>query len=1400
LYGLADEGSDEAVRGNAVAKINRQKKNSLIGFGGFVALSLEDRETLWATSLLPVRVRTAEPCYGSLLLAKPPLTLGVTQMKTLKDAFARLRKSRSSSKKRRPANLAVESLEDRLVMSTTYTVTSLLDANPPSNVLTLREAILAANADHNQDANQPDVINFGVSGAINLASSLPAITGSLSILGPGAPTLTVMGTRFYAPMFNIAAGASLAVSSITVDGGDYDTGLSVGSGASLMLQNSVVQNCVNGTGSGGAIQNNAGTVAVSGSKLLGNFANNFGGAIANLDGSVTVSQSTLNNNEAILKAGGAIYNLGNGSAGSGQLTILDSTIANNISSDWGGGVAFDVGSQATIVASTFNQNQSYYGGGAISFRRQNNASTASAIDISGCTIAGNHATPFGLGGGGIYLDPSNSVSAVTTVVTDSIVAGNYLQSSQQTLNDVSGAFDPSSGFDLIGVGTGLSGISDNQGGNLIGTASNPINPKVGPLQDNGGPTWTMALLPGSPALDRGGPDAVGDQLTQTDQRGDQRQVEQPFALPSYNGDGREIGAYELALQNNPTILTVNTLQDGNAGSGMLTLRQAIQVANGSIPFASVPAGLGVGGSAYITQIQFAVTGTLQLVGALPAFSGTAVALSGPGESQLTVKGDSTYDTMFSLPAGSAAVFSGLTIDGNLADAALSVAEGASLSVSNTVLQNCVNGTGSGGAIASKGGLVSILDTQLVSNYANYYGGAIFSFDGTLSVAQSTFSNNLAIGNDGGAIYNRGIGADSGVLTISGSTFSSNQSTSWGGAVELDVGSQADIVNSTFFGNNSYFGGGAISVRHEGYPALPISLNVFSTTIDGNYAVPAGLGGGGLYVDPANSTYPIAVAMNNSIVAGNYLKGSTNTASDIAGALNPVSTSNLIGDGSGLNGIVNGVNGNQVGTDANPLNADLGPLQDNGGPAFTMALLPGSPALATGTATLAAAATDQRGFARIVNGQIDIGAFENQIAVTGASLATPPLLGATFTLPVASFLDGGPAAPTALIHWGDGTPDSTVTTVLSSAGQIVPDGMGGYTVLGSHAYNAAGAYTIAVTIQDSDGDFAAATPYAVTIAPMATTATVASSSPQAVYGQLLTITATVADSVGGAGVPQGTVNFLDGASVIGSGTLNSVGVATFITSALGLGNHVISAQYLGMNGYLASNSTSITQYVVKDASETKEAVSVLKPVFGQTETLTATVSAALPGSGTPRGTVTFRDNGTVLATVALNSAGQASFSTSALPIGRNAIVATYNGGADFTASTSSLLSVVVAKDATKATLVSSLNPAASGQPVTFTVVVSAVSPGSGIPSGTVTFYFDGSAIGTARLNSNGVATFTTAALPVGNDRIRAGYGGDQDFAYTSSPVLVERIEAASAIAIEALLAGPTNRHHLDFLFG
>ena len=266
------------------------------------------------------------------------------------------------------------------------------------------------------------------------------------------------------------------------------------------------------------------TAALSGLTITGGSAV-LGGGLVNL-GTITLTDCTISGNSAI--AFGGVYN-------DGTATLIDCTISGN-SAQYGGGL-FNFGT-ATLTDCTISGNSATRIGGGLW-----NDGTATLTD---CTISGNSA----IEGGGVYLlSGSNS----RTTIVDTIVAGN----AAITGPDLFGTVDQDQGYNLIGDGEGASGFT--AASDQVGSAASPIDPRLAPLGDYGGPTQTMALSPGSPAIGRGTTVAG---LT-ADQRG--------FALDSPRPD---IGAF----QTNP--LVVNTTSDGS-GSPPATssLRQAVNLAN-----------------------------------------------------------------------------------------------------------------------------------------------------------------------------------------------------------------------------------------------------------------------------------------------------------------------------------------------------------------------------------------------------------------------------------------------------------------------------------------------------------------------------------------------------------------------------------------------------------------------------------------------------------------------------------------------------------------------------------------------------------------------------------------------------------------------------------------------------
>src|ERR1043166_1504550 len=216
---------------------------------------------------------------------------------------------------------------------------------------------------------------------------------------------------------------------------------------------------------------------------------------------------------------------------------------------------------------------------------------------------------------------------------------------------------------------------------------------------------------------------------------------------------------------------------------------------------------------------------------------------------------------------------------------------------------------------------------------------------------------------------------------------------------------------------------------------------------------------------------------------------------------------------------------------------------------------------------------------------------------------------------------------------------------------------------------------------------------------------------------------------------------------------------------------MTALYSGDAFYNTSSNSPALTNVVNKADVTATLISSTNPtVFGQSVTFTATIAAVSPGSGTPSGTVTFKDGATSLSTNTL-SGGSATYSTSTLSATSHSLTATYNGDTNFNTNTSSVLAQTVTKSDTTTTLASSANPSVFGQSVIFTATVTAVAPGSGAPTGSVGFQAGTNSPATNSLVS-GSATYTNSTLSVTSHLITAIYSGSTNFNgsdTTASPI-------------------------------
>ena len=257
-----------------------------------------------------------------------------------------------------------------------------------------------------------------------------------------------------------------------------------------------------------------------------------------------------------------------------------------------------------------------------------------------------------------------------------------------------------------------------------------------------------------------------------------------------------------------------------------------------------------------------------------------------------------------------------------------------------------------------------------------------------------------------------------------------------------------------------------------------------------------------------------------------------------------------------------------------------------------------------------------------------------------------------------------------------------------------------------------------------------------------------------------------------------MTFYDGTTQLGTGSVsfntgNNDYEASFVTSALTIGRHNITARFAATSNYLGSTSPVIQEAVtIAPTTTTLTSSSPLVSgvglsVYGQSVTYTATVSAA-PGIAIPPGTVTFKDTSTGLAIASSGvnpTTGQVSFTTTTLPVGTQNVIAIYTPSSGmFHPSTSAALTQIVAADATNVAVNAAPNPAGLEAPVTLTAIVSAAAPGSGTPTGTVTFFnaTTGSTLAANVALSGGTASINTSGFTFGANDIEVSYSGSTNF--------------------------------------
>ena len=364
------------------------------------------------------------------------------------------------------------------------TVNTTADAGAGS----LRQAIIDATV--NAEAN---IVTFSIPTndpgynagqnwfTITLQSALPNIPlATMTINNPQTQGLTVKGNNTFR-IFTLVDSAVVTINNVTISDGSSPDGLG-----------------------GGIFMSNSGTLTLNRCTVTGNNATTSGGGIY-LSNSATLHlhYSTVRNNGAA--TGGGIYIFD-----SGTLNMIGSTVNGNAATD-GGGIYNGTSGTVNTTSSTIDGNTATSEGGGI----YNNA-TVTAINN---TFSANSADV----GGGIY-------NAFTATLINNIVATNTAPSG----SDLSGVFAGT--WNLIGNIDGSSGVTGAP--NRTGTTLSPLNPMLGPLQNNGGYTHTRSPLTGSPAIDKGNSATVV-----TDQRGQILPVDNPL-ISNDGGNGADMGSVE----------------------------------------------------------------------------------------------------------------------------------------------------------------------------------------------------------------------------------------------------------------------------------------------------------------------------------------------------------------------------------------------------------------------------------------------------------------------------------------------------------------------------------------------------------------------------------------------------------------------------------------------------------------------------------------------------------------------------------------------------------------------------------------------------------------------------------------------------------------------------------------
>ncbi len=656
-------------------------------------------------------------------------------------------------------------------------------------------------------------------------------------------TVTIVDSTFTRNTSGVdGGGLSIYRGNLSVTGGAINRNTSGRDGGGLSVEdaratvrNATVANNIAGDDAGGINVFNNVTMTVSNSTILGNTATGFGGGVRAFDGSsIGIVNSGISRNQAG-KSGGGI------DIDDATVEVQYSTVrANNANRD-GGGIDNFLGT-LRISNSTISDNTATGSGGGI-FNAANSATLSSLTTLVNATITANSAI---VNGGGLF-------NSGTLRLGNTLVAKN---SALPLSRDVLGFFNTLS-TNLIGELGNATGLVNGVFGDLVGSALGPLDPKLGPLQDNGGGTLSYALLPGSPAIDGGTNAGAATQ----DQTGRDRNLDGDLGGVS----AVDIGAVEYIPP--ALVLVVNTVADtrdpipGNGlgldAAGFVSLRSAIQEANAR-PGAErieVPAGTYSLGFAGINE-DAAFSGDLDLTGNLT--------IVGAGKTD-TIIDAGDLDRVFHILTGANVVLRNMTIRNGLSLFAGGIWNRGNLTLDNVIVADNVASnlaapaSGNGGNILVDHGTLTLTNSSIQNGTANGNGGGLYSLESTVSLTNAVISGNTAVLSGGGIVIDRG------EVTLTGSTVQSNSVTAGSGGGAYNQAGTLTLNTSFVSSNTATVSGGGIA-------AAAGTVGLYSSTVNLNTSTDDGGG--------------IALAQQ-ALLQGTSAKVLNNTSSDYGGGIHAV---------------------------------------------------------------------------------------------------------------------------------------------------------------------------------------------------------------------------------------------------------------------------------------------------------------------------------------------------------------------------------------------------------------------------------------------------------------------------------------------------------------------------------